>query len=70
MMRKQVFYFNFLTNPQAFEKTLTQDGDIGLTKLTHDMPDTEIDAVLQRAHGYQIRVIGAMCRTIIVVMLP
>jgi len=55
MMRKQVFYFNFLTNPQAFEKTLTQDGDIGLTKLTHDMPDTEIDAVLQRAHGYQIR---------------
>ena len=27
MMRKQVFYFNFLTNPQAFEKTLTQDGD-------------------------------------------
>ena len=55
MTKKQVFYFNFLTNPKAFEETLTQDGDVELSKLTHDMQDTDIDAVLGRAHGYQIR---------------
>lgn len=55
MVKNQVFYFEFLTNPRAFEETLTQDGDIELTRLEQDMPQAEIDAVLQRAHGYQIR---------------
>ena len=55
MTKKRVFYFSFLTNPRAFEETLTQDGDIELTRLDFDMPQTEIDAVLGAAHGYQIR---------------
>ncbi len=55
MPKKHVFYFDFLTDPQAFEDTLTRDGDIELTRLEQTMPDAEIDAVLQRATGYQIR---------------
>ena len=55
MPKKHVFYFDFLTNPRAFEDTLTRDGDIELTRLEQTMPDAEIDAVLQRATGYQIR---------------
>jgi D-3-phosphoglycerate dehydrogenase len=55
MSDKRVFYFDFLTNPTAFEETLTQDGDIALTRLDQTMPAGEIDKVLQEAHGYQIR---------------
>lgn len=55
MPKKHVFYFNFLTNPRAFEETLTGDGDVELIKLTDDMPEQEIESVFRRAHGYQIR---------------
>jgi len=55
MTKKHVFYFDFLTNPRAFEDTLTAGGEIELTRLEQTMPDTEIEAVLQRASGYQIR---------------
>ncbi len=55
MSKKNIFYFDFLTNPEAFEKTLTQDGNIGLTRLEHSMPETKIEETLKRAHGYQIR---------------
>ncbi len=55
MPEKRVFYFDFLTNPTAFEETLTRDGDIALTRLDQTMPVDEIDKVFHEAHGYQIR---------------
>ena len=55
MPSKHVFYFDFLTNPRAFEETLTRDGGIELTRLDLSMPDAEIEPVFQRANGYQIR---------------
>ncbi|NKB58485.1 MAG: 3-phosphoglycerate dehydrogenase [Alphaproteobacteria bacterium] len=55
MPEKHVFYFDFLTNPEAFEQTLTQDGDIVLTRLDQAMPVGEIEKTLQKTHGYQIR---------------
>ena len=55
MAKKRIFYFSFLTNPEAFERTLTQDGDIELVRLEHSMPEREIEDVLKSAYGYQIR---------------
>jgi D-3-phosphoglycerate dehydrogenase len=55
MPEKHVFYFDFLTNPEAFEQGLTQDGDIVLTRLDQSMPQAEVDKVFATAHGYQLR---------------
>lgn len=55
MSKKRIFYFDFLTNPEAFERTLTQDGDIELVRLERETPESEIEDVLKTAHGYQIR---------------
>ncbi|MDC0986789.1 NAD(P)-dependent oxidoreductase [Alphaproteobacteria bacterium] len=54
-MQKNICYFEVLTNPEAFEQTLTQDGDITLTRLEHAMPSDEIRNVLRETNGYQIR---------------
>ncbi|MBT5109304.1 MAG: hydroxyacid dehydrogenase [Rhodospirillaceae bacterium] len=52
---KQVCYFERLLNAELFEQLITQDGDIALSRIDRDMPDSEIDAALSKVHGYHTR---------------
>lgn len=55
MLKKHLFYFDFLNNPEAFQRALAQDKDIVLTRLDYSKPESEIEETLRIAHGYQIR---------------
>lgn len=52
--RREVFYFNRLTNPEIF-KAVFKDAGVVLTRLEYEMPRTTIDATLARARAYQIQ---------------
>lgn len=52
---KRVAYFERMSNVDLFSQTLTQDGDITLTRVDRDMPDAELMPIMSTTHGYQTR---------------
>ena len=52
---KRVCYFECVLDPVLFENILTEGGDITLTKVDRDMPESEIKAALADIHGYHTR---------------
>ncbi len=52
---KYVTYFERLLDPDLFERILTQDGDIELSRVHRDMPESEIKAALSNIYGYHTR---------------
>jgi len=52
---KQVCYFERLLDAELFARTLTQDGDIALTRIDRDMPDAAVRDALSKVHGYHTR---------------
>jgi len=52
---KQVCYFERLLDAALFARTLTQDGDIALTRIDREMNDTAVTDALAMVHGYHTR---------------
>ncbi len=52
---KRVCYFERVLDPVLFEDLLTEGGDIALSKVDRDMPETEIKSALENIHGYHTR---------------
>ena len=55
MSAKRIFYVENMPDIALFETALAEDPDIDLTCVTKDTPAEQVSAVLENAHGYQIR---------------
>jgi D-3-phosphoglycerate dehydrogenase len=52
---KQVCYFERLLDAALFARTLTQDGDIALTRIDRETSDAAVGEALAHVHGYHTR---------------
>lgn len=52
---KQICYFERVLDPELFERLLTEDGQIALSRIHRDMPAQEIANALRNVHGYHTR---------------
>ena len=52
---KQVCYFERLLDAALFARTLTQDGDLTVTRIDREMNDTAVTDALAMVHGYHTR---------------
>ena len=52
---KRVCYFERVLDPELFERILTEDGDIALSRVDREMPEADIKDMLAGIHGYHTR---------------
>ncbi|MBL4720069.1 MAG: hydroxyacid dehydrogenase [Alphaproteobacteria bacterium] len=54
-MMKKVCYFERVLDPTLFKQIITQDGDIELSRIDRDMPDSDVDPILSEVIGFHTR---------------